>query len=208
VRFKFGRIAGVAALHLLAKEVLLKERKVLLPELKLKSEKSIWMPGIDYETTLLVKPWQIVNIDSVELEVKIGNIIPDVIVRKKDRILFIEIKVTHGIDDKKLAYIKENNINVIEYDFSKSRNIIEEDHIKNVLTTSYKGAKKGFGRGEWVNHCKMKETIEQLNESYKEKVRKHKKSELPINKEPSIKSTTDDIENAQIKKSYDYKPYH
>ncbi len=154
------------ALHLLAKEVLLKEMKILLPELKVTSDASIAFTGTQLEEKTLVKPWQQITVDSVTLEKRIGKIIPDVIVKKGKRVLLVEIKVTHGIDSEKLAYIQEKNLNVIEYDFSKSIGIVDKKHITKVLTNTYKGAKKGFGRGQWINHYLMQETIEELNQVY------------------------------------------
>lgn len=154
------------ALHILAKEILLKEKKILLPELKVTSDISIAIEDTYLEKEIIVKPWTIVELDSVELERKIDRIIPDVILKKRDRTLLVEIKVTHGIDDKNLEYVKNENLNMIEYDFSKIKGVIDEEHIKNVLTKSYKGAKKGHGRGVWINHHLMDSTKEALNERY------------------------------------------
>jgi len=83
-----------------------------------------------------------------------------------DRVLYIEIKVTHGVEDKKLEFIRENNLNVVEYDFSKLGHSILTDeitaHLTKVLTTSYEGANRGFGWGRWVNHCKYKYVQDEL----------------------------------------------
>lgn len=109
----------------------------------------------------IVKPGTKVRLDTVKLENKIGDIIPDIVVRAPDITLYIEIKVTHGIDENKLKYIQENNLNVIEYDFSKMAHIINSGHLRKVLTKNYKGAKAGYGRGVWVNH---KDTINRARE--------------------------------------------
>jgi len=74
--------------------------------------------------------------------------------------------VTHGIDSEKLAYIKSENLNVVEYDFSKSRGIVNKEHIRRVLTNTYKDARKCLGRGQWINHYLMQETIKNLNLRY------------------------------------------
>jgi hypothetical protein len=178
------------ALHLLAKEILLEEKKILLPELKVSSESSIVLEGTFRETEVLVKPWTRITLDSVTLEKKIGRIIPDVIAKKNNRVLLVEIKVTHGIEDEKLAYIKRENLNVVEYDFSKARGIVEKKHIKQVLTKSYKGAKKGLGRGQWIHHYMMQETLEKLNQKY-----------IDNNSRCQIE------EKHESKSSYLYKPY-
>lgn len=154
---------------MLAKDVLLKEKKILLPELTVTSDISIAKMGTQLESKTLVKPWTVINLDSVTLEKRIGRIIPDVVVTKGDRVLLVEIKVTHGLDDEKLAYIKKENLNVIEYDFSNARGIIDRDHLRRVLTETYKGAKKGLGRGQWIHHHLMNQTIEKLTSQYIEK---------------------------------------
>ena len=64
------------------------------------------------------------------LEKRTGKIKPDVIVEKSGRVVLVEIKVTHGIDNEKMAYIKAKNLNVVEYDFSKDRGTVGKEHIK------------------------------------------------------------------------------
>lgn len=180
------------ALHLLAKNILLEEKKILLPELEVTSDISIAIAiaNTRLEREVLVKPWKRITIDSVDLEKRIGEIIPDVIIKKNNRVLFVEIKVTHGIDDEKLAYIKKENLNVVEYDFSKARGIVGETHVRKVLTNTYKGAKKGLGRGQWINHYLMQETIQKLNQRY------IAKNPERLAKKPQTNAT------------YKYKPYH
>jgi len=178
------------ALHLLAKDILLEDKKLLLPELKVTSDISIAITGTRLEEEVLVKPWKIIEVDSVMLEKRTGKIIPDVIIEKNNRVLLVEIKVAHGIDSEKLAYIKSENLNVIEYDFSKSRGIVNKEHIRRVLTNTYKGARKGLGRGQWINHYLMQETIKSLNQRY-------------IAKNPGCLS-----KKAKDAAAYVYKPYH
>jgi len=151
------------ATHLMAKEIIETEKVILLPaheahpnwkELEYIRKE---YPDLGYFPEnlikkVIVKPWIKVKLDSVNLENKIGRIIPDIVVTAHDRVLYIEIKVTHGIDDSKLKYIQENNLNVIEYDFSKMAHTINKNHLLKVLTETYKGAKAGYGRAAWINH--------------------------------------------------------
>jgi hypothetical protein len=178
------------ALHQLAKEVLLEDKKILLPELIVHSDASILASGTCWETEVLVDPWKRITVNSVSLEKRTGKIIPDVVIEKNGRVLLVEIKVTHGIDAEKLAYIQKENLNVVEYDFSKTRGIVGKAHIRKVLTNTYKGAKKGFGRGQWINHHLMQETICKLNQRY-------------IAKNPGCLT-----KNSGTKAPYEYKPYH
>lgn len=160
------------ATHLMAKEIIEMEKTILLPSLfvhpnwkeleYIKKEN----PGLGYFSEHLtrkevVKPGKYVKFDSVRLENKIGRIIPDIVAMIQDRVLYIEIKVTHGIDENKLNYIKENNLNVIEYDFSKMVYLINRDHLQKALTKTYKGIKKGYGKSTWINH---KDSLKCVNE--------------------------------------------
>lgn len=160
------------ATHLFAKQIIEQEKLLLLPNLTARIDEDTLRdleakrPSLlitkselpnrgSYPKELiekeLVPAWYVLKIDKVELEKKVGNIIPDVIVTAKQNRLLVEILVTHGIDEKKLAYIKEHQLSVVEYDFSKMKDDFDPDHLEKVLTRSYKGAKKGFGYGRWVH---------------------------------------------------------
>ncbi len=173
------------ATHLLAKSIIENEKILLLPSLQAPPD---WkqLPYLEAQYLNerpfphhimfkeLVPPWYKLKVDEVLVEKRVGSIIPDVIVVAKGKQLFVEIKVTHGIDDKKLKYIKENRISVVEYDFSKMRNTIDVKHIKYVLTESYKGATKGKGLGRWINHRGLQKAITEVTQNmrihYPEKV--------------------------------------
>lgn len=177
------------ATHMLAKEVIRKEMKVILPEHNAhprwdeleyirKQYKDIGFFKPEQVKKVIVEPWTIVKVDTVTLEKKMGSIVPDIIVEVNTRVLYIEIKVTHGIDDIKLNYIQSNNLNVIEYDFSKSKERPDPEHLTRVLTQTYKGAKKGKGRGAWINHCYTKESSDELTMNLKKQYPPKKPWEL------------------------------
>ena len=58
------------------------------------------------------------KIDSVELEKKVSDIIPDIIVTCDGKRFIVEIFVTHAVDDEKKAKIKEMKISAVEIDVS------------------------------------------------------------------------------------------
>lgn len=155
------------ALHLLAKDVLEKERRLLLPELKVTSDRSIVRVGTFAETETIVKPWYRMKFDEVFVEKSLGDIIPDVCLTKSGRNLFVEIRVTHKVDDAKLAKIRERNIATIEYDFSAASRILTREDIRRVLIETY--VARGLGRGAWLYHPKQQETIDRLTAIYREK---------------------------------------
>lgn len=164
--------------HLLAKSIIENEKVILLPSLKaypdwsqLKYLETQYLKERPFPHHImfkeLVPAWYKLKVDEVLIEKKAGNIIPDVIAVAKGKQLFIEIKVTHGIDDKKLRYIKDNELSVVEYDFSKMRNIVDAEHIKYVLTKSYKGATKGKGLGRWINHLGLNNAMVEVTNAMK-----------------------------------------
>ena len=70
-----------------------------------------------------------ISIDDVELEKRFDDIIPDTVVYSGDKYFFIEIYVTHHIDDEKLKKLKEKNISTIEIDLSKIKRDISVEEL-------------------------------------------------------------------------------
>lgn len=65
-----------------------------------------------------------IDIEKVELEQRFGNVIPDVVIYTGGKKFFVEIYVTHPIDNNKLQKLKEANISTIEIGLSKERSTI------------------------------------------------------------------------------------
>ncbi|MCM1314522.1 MAG: hypothetical protein NC244_04030 [Alistipes senegalensis] len=113
------------ALHLLAKEILSEANEITTPPVYIETDSHY--PNIKLFPELKIK------IDHVELEKKIDNIIPDIILTSGNRQLIIEIKVTHKVDDKKLEKIRNTGISAIEIDLSKYDRIISKSELKEFL---------------------------------------------------------------------------
>ena len=64
-------------------------------------------------------PEKEIDIDYVKLENRFDDIIPDIVVDSGDEHFFIEIYVTHPIDDEKLKKLKEKKISTIEIDLGR-----------------------------------------------------------------------------------------
>lgn len=113
------------ALHLFAKEILEKNKKMLLPKYELcYSDKDVEL--LDFDKDIRFKPHikpiikeRFITFDKVELEKRIDGIIPDLIGYKNERPLLIEIAVTHFIDVVKLSEIKRQEIATLEIDLSE-----------------------------------------------------------------------------------------
>lgn len=108
------------ALHLLAKDIILKEKNILLPE---------------YDTfNYRIVDQKVYQCETVYLEKKIGSFVPDVIINTLDRKkILVEIKVTHGIDEFKLDKIKTANISTVEIDLSTTNLDITEENLRKAI---------------------------------------------------------------------------
>lgn len=102
------------ALHILGKEIIVKEK--LIPIFNEKFQ------------------FELVPADSIELEKKIGDIIPDVYAIINNKPVAIEILVTHEVDDVKYKKIEMQELTTIEIDLSK----IESLDYELVKTELYK----------------------------------------------------------------------
>lgn len=110
------------SLHLAAKQVLEEEMHIVLPAATAKLNNN--RAPIEFAPTLDH------GIDSIELEKKLGMTIPDVTAIIAGNKLAIEIKVTHGIDDDKLARIVEEGTSTLEIDLSGLPRDIDKDQIR------------------------------------------------------------------------------
>ena len=114
-----------SSLHLAAKDILSKARKMVIPSVQLQ------FPG-SYKTELISQETEI-PIHHVELEQWFGDIIPDIVVYSGKRYFFVEIFVTHPVDDGKLSKLKKANISTIEIDLSKLDRMISPEELKDIL---------------------------------------------------------------------------
>ncbi len=113
--------AGESALHYAAKRVICEASHITLPALRAHVRSRDEYSGsiiIKSETIFKSKP---VRIKSVEEEVTLDDMRPDIIVTlgKNNRELFIEIAVTHFIDPEKLQKIKRRDIPAVEINLSR-----------------------------------------------------------------------------------------
>lgn len=94
-------------LHIMAKEIIAKSGEFVIPE--------VHVPNKGRPLTL---PSRSIHVDSVYLERRINDFIPDVIVESNGKKLLVEIYVTHKVDDAKLAKIQTSGLSCIEVNLS------------------------------------------------------------------------------------------
>ncbi len=144
------------AVHQLAKESL-QEGKLLLPSLAIyPSEKRTHPLGRRvYREIVREDAWFVA--DEVSLEYKIGRAIPDIVFRVKERLLLIEIWVTHPINAKDLAKIMSLDIGAIQFNFSKMDGLVTKEELRQRLES---------GSGEWLFHPQQQREQERLDRDF------------------------------------------
>lgn len=103
--------AGETALHKFAKRILDERLEIALPA----------MVVSEHGEREVVVAAERRSFDRAILEVKDGQIVPDVVLVLRDRRLIVEFKVTHACDEQKIANIKTMDVGAIEIDLSSYR---------------------------------------------------------------------------------------
>lgn len=114
-----------SGLHLAAKAVIEEHGQMVLPAVEIEFQHSAWRRVIKEE-----RPYEV---ESVGVEQKLGAIIPDVIVRVRDRLLLVEVKVTHGVDDQKLKKIRDLGLSCVEVDLSDVDRDLSRENLKKLI---------------------------------------------------------------------------
>lgn len=115
-----------SSLHLAAKEILSNVTEITIPAVYLVFSST-------YKEKELISEPKVIKIDNVELEKRFDSIIPDIVVHSGKKKLFIEIFVTHRVDEDKIKRIKENGVSTIEIDLSAKETTITNEELKNIL---------------------------------------------------------------------------
>ena len=114
------------SLHLAAKDILSKANRIVLPAVY------IHFPNSPKASELYCEAKEI-QIERVELEQRFQDVIPDVVIYAGGKQLFLEVYVTHAIDDIKLAKLKKSNISTIEIDLSRKDHSISPKELQSIL---------------------------------------------------------------------------
>lgn len=99
------------ALHLAAKAILEARGELMLPAVEVKFSGT--------HGTVVLAPEQNYAIEKVELELPIGNVVPDVIAWISGRRIAIEIRVTHAVDSIKIERFRDLGLSAVEIDLSR-----------------------------------------------------------------------------------------
>ncbi|WP_169338376.1 competence protein CoiA family protein [Psychroserpens burtonensis] len=181
-----------SALHLLAKEIISEEKVFKIPELYYYNKKRK-IGKVFFEAL-------VIEVDNVELEVLQDDFKPDIVLQCRKTKLFVEIAVTHFVDEKKLKKIENLGISLIEIDLSEFKLIdnITKNILRDILInkTEYK---------RWIYNSKEALLAEKfleeydLNQKIKNRIKEEKLKEK-LKKERLLTKIQD--ENDKKEKSY------
>ncbi len=115
-----------SSLHLAAKDILLQTKKMVIPPVYICFTES-------YKEEICISEAKEIAFDRVELEHRFNDIVPDIVVYVGKKQFFIEIFVTHCIDEEKLKKLKAADISTIEIDLSKTDSTISTDELTSLL---------------------------------------------------------------------------
>lgn len=115
-----------SSLHLAAKEILSNAKKIIIPAVYLVFPES-------YKKEELISESKEIKIDKVVLEKRYNDIVPDIVIYAGGKQFFVEIFVTHKIDDEKLTKLRSANISTIEIDLSKKSETVTTTELTDIL---------------------------------------------------------------------------
>ena len=160
--------AQQTALHLLAKEILIENKHIMLPAYVLKGsdgdfidetlsnydainqqlESYVYSEPIDYK------------FDHAVLEKSMGSIIPDIVIWRDSygRKLIVEIAVTHFVDDVKRRKIIDQGVSALEIDISQLHNQkFDRSVLKEIIIDGNKSKK-------WIHNLNYEKALLKLAE--------------------------------------------
>lgn len=162
-----------SAVHRLAKQILHREKQIMLPYLDVMTSRSIAKAGTFSLKERLVER-QLFHFDRAELEVSMDGRTPDVVLRKRgrdgaDHKLLVEIVVTHDVSEEKLKWIRENSLATIKVFLGAVDRAITDKELKQVLI---KGRAPWGGNVVcWAHHPKLDIMQRLVDECYLESLR-------------------------------------
>ena len=153
-----------SSLHLMAKEVLSKAGTITVPEVSM----------LSWGSLTIIKPKRELLIKHVDLEHRVSDVIPDVVAYTDDGSLFVEIYVTHKVDDVKLEKLKAIRIPTLEIDLHWAKDmLIDEAWLSKYLI-------KGNPHKRWAYHPAFDDFIMGSTKTWPAETEVTDKSQVPV----------------------------
>jgi len=143
--------ATETALHKMAKQIIQSKGYINLPIVKLRI-------GQQDQRFIFKKHYKLV-FDAIKIETKQGSIVPDIILVKGNRKMYVEVAVTHFVDERKLEIIKDENTSMVEIDLSKYKGVTNISELEEVLIEST--LNKKWLHNAWLEFIKSEINIVQ-----------------------------------------------
>jgi hypothetical protein len=96
-------------------------------------------------------------VDSVREEKKVGDIIPDLVLKIGQRKLLVEVFVTNRVDNRKIEKIKELGMSAIEIDLSTSPRHMPKETLSELIVN-------GVENKKWLNNERVHQERQKLME--------------------------------------------
>jgi Competence protein CoiA-like family len=121
--------AAESLLHRLAKELLSNAESLALPAYiyRAKSKPRFGIPPVSIEREILAASR--VSISSVAVEMSLGPIVPDLLLRSDEGDLILEIAVSHRVDRSKLRHIRRMDIPALELSLAAEDVLLSRDEL-------------------------------------------------------------------------------
>lgn len=160
--------AAETALHYAMKDVIAQEGRIFVPQLDISVERTTSY-GEPVRRSITI-PGQLVALDSVALEFSVHPVRPDVVAVSGGRRIFIEVIVTHGVDEKKLKHIKKLGASAIKIDLRGHERTVDREMLQRLLLSP--APEKG-----WIFHRKAEAyeaaLLEEVKREIEEKELRH-----------------------------------
>ena len=121
------------SLHLAAKDILNKSKRIKVPKVEIFVNKGIKIGPYGFISIgefIEISDTFSIPIEKVILEKKLHSYIPDVVIISKGKKLIVEIAVTHFVGREKLKLIKDSKISAIEINLSHLKNDFKIDQLE------------------------------------------------------------------------------
>lgn len=122
-----------------------------------------------YKTQILGNN-SVLKFDSCDIEKRINDFVPDIILYKNDNPLIIEVKVTHGIDSDKYLKIKKSNMSCVEINLDLedlNRHNFEKSYINDLMVNC-------VDNKTWIFNIRAEEEKRKIINSNKEFLKRQK----------------------------------
>ena len=138
-------------IHHLTKEVIKRQGFLVVPDVDYELSEYAWTYQSNVvESTKKVVGMKRIQFDSVEVEKSAGTYRPDLKCSINGKTLYIEVAVTHFVDETKKAKIYRDGNPVLEIDLSKEGRILTQEQLAGILS-------KATNKMTWINNTKIQE---------------------------------------------------